>query len=95
MIDYLLLICSICCVNIIIFCVFLLIKNENTFRNYRIISDAILLYKADQTIHDKECLVHYSDMVNYGTMLYSIFDWGYKHILPDEKFEIIEPYIAR
>jgi hypothetical protein len=37
--------------------------------------------------------VDYSDMCPYSISLIKIWDWGYKHILPKEKFLIIKPYL--
>lgn len=93
MIDVLTLICTICSISIIIFGVFVLIKNENASRNYDIILDSICRYRTEQIINNKECLVDYSDMLDYNTVAFRVFDWGYKHILPNDKFAIIEPYI--
>jgi hypothetical protein len=39
--------------------------------------------------------VGYDDMRDYDSTVMRIFDWGYKNILPEDKFEIIKPYIHK
>lgn len=84
--------------------VIMLIKNNVTYRNHEIISDAIFKYRMDAidkavkngTILDGvKYEVEYDDMVDYNTTLMRIFDWGYENILPEDKFEIIKPYIHK
>ena len=70
-------------------------KNENTFKNQVIITKAIYNYKIaliDRGILENG-LVDYDDMRSYGATLLRIWDWGYKNILPKDKFELIKPYI--
>lgn len=74
-------------------CLVSLAKNNNTFKNHTIIIDAIYKYKMD-CISKMECArVDYYDMEPYYETLKRVFDWGYKKILPPEKFEVIKPYI--
>lgn len=86
-------------------CVIMLIKIQVTYRNHSIIVDAIFAYRMDAI--DKAAKngtiltdgvkyeVNYDDMRDYDSTVMRIFDWGYKHILPDDKFEIIKPYIHK
>ena len=68
-------------------------KNNNTYKNHKIIIDAIHLYLI-YSIHNGERIeVTYDDMEDYDTTFRCVTDWGYKHILPNDKFKIIEPYI--
>ena len=69
-------------------------KNHNTFEKQMIISNAIHRYHmdmCDRRVFDM--LVDYKDMEPYNMTLLRIWDWGYKRILPPDKFEIIKPYI--
>lgn len=84
--------------------VIMLIKDSVTYRNYEIIMDAIFDYSMDAidkaakngTIFDGvKYEVNYDDMRDYNTTLFRIFDWGYKNILPSDKFKIVEPYIHK
>lgn len=70
-------------------------KNNNTYRNHSIIGDAIHRYAIDMiNKHQWDSIeVKYDDMEPYETTLFRVWDWGYEHILPPEKFEIIKPYI--
>lgn len=74
----------------------MIIKNEITYRNHRIISNAILNYQMAMIkarIYDY--YVDYSDMEEYETTWRRLWDWGYKNILPKEKYEIIKDYIEK
>lgn len=82
-----------------------LIKNQVTYRNHMMIVNAIFEYSMDaikkarenKTIIEcgVEYEVDYSDMRDYNSTFLRVFDWGYKHILPEDKFEIIKPYIHK
>ena len=37
--------------------------------------------------------VGYSDMESFDRTLWRLWDWGYKRILPADKYKIIKPYI--
>lgn len=88
-----------------LFCVILLIKNGITYRNHTIIADAIFDYRMDcvdkaaknGTIVEEgvKYEVGYADMRDYNETVMRIFDWGYKNILPEDKFEIIKPFIHK
>ena len=70
-------------------------KNENTYKNHIIITKAIYNYKIALIENGilEEGLVDYDDMRGYEATLFRFWDWGYKNILPKDKFEIIKPYI--
>lgn len=76
-----------------------LIKNFITYHWHTLIVDAIFWYYVDcessLEIDLREKLVCYNDLESYDATLFRFWDWGYKHILPKEKFEIIEPYIKK
>jgi hypothetical protein len=71
----------------------LLVKNEITYQNYMKISEAIHNYVLDTK--DFYGMGFYDDMKDYGRTVLTIWDWGYKHILPPDKFELIKPYIKK
>lgn len=72
----------------------LAIKNDVTFRNHKIIGDAIFRFKMDLIKHGHYISpVSYDDMEPYGKTLFRIWDWGCSRILPPEKLELIRPYI--
>lgn len=81
------------CIIGLLICVFLLIKNNNAFKNTITINHAIYSYISDCIYKRTEPTVDYSDMRSYDRTWLRFWDWGYKHILPKEKFKIIEPYI--
>ena len=81
------------CIIAFIFCLMILKKNENTYVMHVKIVYAIYKHHL-QCIEQKETAkVNYGDMESYDRTLYRLWDWGYTHILPKEKFEIIKPYI--
>ena len=80
----------ICCIGL-----FMIFKNENTFRNRLKIIYAIYIYQLNCLNDGSPITVNYYDMRSYGHVLYRFWDFGYKHILPEEKFKLIEPYIKK
>ena len=74
--------------------VFLLIRNEVAFRNRRKIGDAIFLYQIQCVTMDEPILVDYDDIEHYDHTMFRFWDFGCSHILPKEKFELIEPYLG-
>lgn len=81
-------------VIIVLFCIMLLIKNEITFRNRCIIISSILAYQHDAIKHEEFSFdISGTDMEDYNKTLYRLWDWGYKRILPKEKYEIVKRYI--
>lgn len=78
------------------FGIFMLIKNENTFRCQMLITEAIGLYQRDKIAkHEFDYDVEFYDEEPYDKTLWRLWDWGYTRILPPEKFEIIKPYIPK
>lgn len=73
--------------------VILLVKNEVTYRNVIIIARAIHDYHSRQIIEYAPIFVYYDDMISYPKVLFRICDWGYKNILPPDKYVLIAPYI--
>lgn len=74
----------------------ILIKNQVTFSMHMKISKAIYDHHMeciDKYDFDALCAVDYEDEEAYEATLFRLWDWGYKRILPPEKFEIIKPYI--
>ena len=80
----------VCCIGL-----FMLFKNENAFRNMEKIIDAIYIYQLKCLTDGSSMTVDYYDMRLYGHVLIRFWDFGYKHILPEEKFKLIEPYIKK
>lgn len=72
--------------------VFLIIKNENTSRNYEIIYRAIYEYERKYnkpgTGQVMRCY-----MREYIITLFVFWDWSYKNILPSKYYEKIKEFI--
>lgn len=78
--------------------ILVLIKNEITYKHQCLICDAIYLYHIDvieNTEHPHVYDVEFDDMEDYDRTFTRWWDWGYKRILPPEKYEIIKDYIPK
>lgn len=75
--------------------VFGVCKIIQTSENFSIVLNSIYLYKLHCIDESKKPMVDYDDMKPYSLSVLKILDWGYKHILPPEKYEIVEPFIQR
>ena len=80
------------CIGIAI-CVYMAAKNNNTYRMQMKILDAIYAYNIDCIKGNKVSMVNFEDIESYKSTYFRLWDWGYKNILPKEKYEIIKPYI--
>ena len=85
---------------IICFDVILLIKNKITFKNRDIIRNAIHRYVLEQ-IQNGEFSSYsvinnfaiFSQMEPYEKTWWRLWDYGYKHIVPEDVYQKIKPYI--
>lgn len=72
------------------------IKNEVTFRNRMRILDAIYDYDINCIREDRGSdYIEWNHMESYDDTFSRFWDWGYKHILPEEDFKKIEKYIKK
>ena len=78
---------------LIILCIVLFAKGSITYLNDVKIIDAIYRYHINCIEKDVDSVVEYDMMRLFPITLCILWDWGYKHILPADKFEIIKPYI--
>lgn len=76
--------------------IFILVKNNNTLNKRFIITNAIFEYNVD-IINGIVIgsLMSYDDIESYDRTLWRLWDWGYKHILPKDKYELIKGYINK
>lgn len=81
------------CIVLILLGIVAMFKNIVTYHQCNRIAEAIHTYRR---IHvDKQHLsVDYSDMRSYLRVFFRFWDWGYKHILPKDKYEKIKKYIG-
>ena len=77
----------------ILYSVFMIVKNYNTFRQHKKIDNAIYEYRRSCIWKNISPAVNYDDEEDYDKTLLRICDWGYKNILPPEKYEIIKEFI--
>ena len=89
-------------ISIIIFFVvlllgaFLIAKNEVTFSRQVAVSIAMHAYNMHQiSIHECDNLLDYDDIEPYMKTFWRLWDWGYKRLLPPDKFELIKPYLSK
>lgn len=81
------------CVLIVVFCFFMLFKNKVTLDMHIKINDAIHKYRCDCIVTNKIPKVDYDDEEAYEKTMWRLWDFGYKNILPKEKYEIIKEFI--
>lgn len=86
------------CVSVIfaLISIFMAVKNNNTLNKRFIITNAIFEYNVD-IINGIVIgsLMSYDDIESYDRTLWRLWDWGYKHILPKDKYELIKGYINK
>ena len=81
---------------ITIFAWFVMIKNIVTNVNLNKVCHAIHAYNTDiiwKKIDGEK--IDYGDMNGYCKTLFRFWDWGYKNILPKDKYELIKKYIHK
>lgn len=81
------------CVTVIACCIIMIFKANHTYKMHNIIDDAISFYNVRCIDNNTTSLVDYEDAESFESTMLRLYDWGYKRILPKEKFEIIKPYI--
>lgn len=81
------------CAIIFVAGIVMIFKACVTYECHNTIDDAIHCYNIKCINNDETPIVDYKDAETFGQTLFRIYDWGYKRILPKEKFEIIKPYI--
>lgn len=77
---------------VLIWFIFCLFKVDNASKNREKIIDAIDVY-AVITGDCVTALCALKAMEDFDSTIYRLWDWGYKNILPNEYFELIESYI--
>lgn len=83
------------CIVYFIYTMICIIHVEFAFKNQMTILDAIYEYKIDCLDKHIHIDVDFSDMEDDNVTYARLWDWGYKHILPPEKFELVKPYIKK
>ena len=83
------------CWALLVLSTFIYIRAEVTYRNQRIIGDAVYRYSMDMI--DKDMFIQrevfFDDIESFERTMFRLWDFGYTRILPPDKFEIIRPYI--
>lgn len=80
---------------VVILSILALVKNDVTYRNHKMIGDAIYAYNMRMILdgRSEEIQVGYDDIESYDETYLRFWDWGPTRILSPEKYEIIKPYI--
>lgn len=78
---------------LIIFAILAKIKANVTYKNHCKVVNAIYAYRTCCQITNRKPMVCIEDMMDYEKSAKRIFNWGCKHILPKDKFEIIKPFM--
>ena len=87
---------NVICLMALLFSCLYYIKNEITYKNMKIISNAIYRYNISM-INDKRYdeLIPYDSIKSCEKTFLNIFDWGYKNLLPKDTYMLIEPFIKK
>jgi hypothetical protein len=81
-------------ITTILYIFMMIVRCLVTYRNHDIIIDAMYAYHVDAIKRGKcEYEVNWSDIEEFDDTFRRLWDWGYKNILPKEKYEIIKDYI--
>ena len=87
---------NVICLMALLFSCLYYIKNEITYKNMMIISDAIYRYNISMIKDERyDELISYDDIKSLDKALFNIFDWGYKNLLPKDTYMLIEPFIEK
>ena len=79
---------------ILIYCFFILYRNDKVYKNLEKIIDAIMGYQWFCIKNNIPIKVEYNDMEEYDETLYKRpFDFSCEHILPEEKYELIKEFM--
>lgn len=81
------------CAILVFVLIFFSIKNLVTFHVHSKIVDAIGRYRMECIRNDKPMEVDYCDLEEYEETMFNIWNWGYKRLLPKEKYEKIKEFI--
>lgn len=85
---------DIICTAIIALAVLFLVKNVVTLHQFTKINNAIFCYNTNlSTSSYWQNRIDYGCTKPYVVVLLKFWDWGYKHILPKDKYELVKNYI--
>ena len=84
------------CMLLALSCTYILVRICVVYENRAIVHEAIYAYIRDMTKRGEfNYEVNYYDMEPFNKSVLRLFDFGCTKILPEEKYEIIEPYIKK
>ena len=84
------------CLMALLFDCLYYIKTLITYKNMMIISDSIYRYNLSMIEDERyDELISYDDIKSLDKALFNIFDWGYKDLLPKDKYVLVEPFIKK
>ena len=87
---------NVICLMALLFSCLYYIKIEITYKNLKIISDAIYRYNISMIKDERyDELISYDDIKSCEKTFLNIFDWGYKNLLPKDTYMLIEPFIKK
>ena len=72
----------------------MMVRNEYVFNNHMKIAQAINRY-ADSTGDYEMALTLFARVEGFNKTLWRWWDWGCKHLLPKEDYELIRPYLQK
>ena len=81
-------------ISVITFLMFLLARNNLTYKNRIKISNAIYKYNIDMIAQNKyDNILNYGCLESYDETLHRLWDFGCENIVPKDVYELIKDYI--
>ena len=78
------------------FCLVVLLKNLIAYKNLTIILDAIYRYNINMIdLGNLDRIISYNVIKSYIEVLLNPFEWGYKNIVPQDTYALIDPFIEK
>lgn len=80
----------------LLICIFLILKNENTWKMQKMILDAIHKYNSYMIWNgelNEDKLIEFDCMEDYNKTLLRLYDWGFKRIVSKDVYEKIKSYL--
>ncbi|WP_395546816.1 MULTISPECIES: hypothetical protein [unclassified Lacrimispora] len=80
----------------LLICIYLLFKNENTWKKHNMVLEAIYKYNMNIISNEElyeEKLIDFDCIESYDKTFYRLYDWGLKRIVHKDVYEKIKNYL--
>lgn len=81
---------------VIVFCIYMMLKNENTFRVHKLLLNAIYLQNIEKINVGKfEKKISFDVIENYDKTFWRLWDWSYKRCVSPDVLQELKPYLYK